>query len=47
MKNTSIAIAILVSVLTTSLMAQTKRTSASAGRIEYIEVQKKCKTPRH
>lgn len=40
MKKTVLAIAILVSLFTNSLMAQTKRVPASAGRAEYIEVEK-------
>ncbi|WP_026993818.1 alpha/beta fold hydrolase [Flectobacillus major] len=40
MKKTILAIAILVSLFTNSLIAQTKRVPASAGRAEYIEVEK-------
>lgn len=40
MKKSILAIAILVSLFTNSLMAQSKRIPASAGRAEYIEVEK-------
>lgn len=40
MKKTILAIVILVSLFTNSLIAQTKRVPASAGRAEYIEVEK-------
>ncbi|WP_111308826.1 alpha/beta fold hydrolase [Confluentibacter sediminis] len=40
MKKSILAIAILVSLFTNSLMAQNKRIPASAGRAEYIEVEK-------
>lgn len=40
MKKSILTIAILVSLFTNSLMAQTKRVPASAGRAEYIEVEK-------
>jgi pimeloyl-ACP methyl ester carboxylesterase len=40
MKKTVLAIVILVSLFTNSLIAQTKRVPASAGRAEYIEVEK-------
>jgi len=40
MKNTIVAIALLVSLFTSSLLAQSKRVPASAGRAEYIEVEK-------
>lgn len=40
MKKSILAIAILVSLFTNSLLAQSKRIPASAGRAEYIEVEK-------
>ena len=40
MKNTIAAIAILVSLFSNGLSAQSKRVPASAGRAEYIEVEK-------
>lgn len=40
MKKSILAIAILVSLFTNSLLAQSKRVAASAGRAEYIEVEK-------
>ncbi|WP_245588178.1 alpha/beta fold hydrolase [Algoriphagus terrigena] len=40
MKKTIFAIGILAALFTTSLLAQTKRPQASAGRAEYIEVEK-------
>ncbi len=40
MKKSIIAIVMLVSLFTNGLMAQSKRTAASAGRAEYIEVEK-------
>jgi len=40
MKKSVLAIAILVSLFTNSLMAQIKRAAASEGRAEYIEVEK-------
>jgi len=40
MKKSILAIAILVYLFTNSLMAQSKRIPASAGRAEYIEVEK-------
>jgi len=40
MKKTIFAIGILAALFTTSLLAQTKRPPASAGRAEYIEVEK-------
>lgn len=40
MKKSILAIAIFVSLFTSSLMAQSKRVPASAGRAEYIEVEK-------
>ncbi len=43
MKKSILAIAILVSLFTNSLMAQSKRVPASAERAEYIEVEKNVK----
>jgi non-heme chloroperoxidase len=43
MKTSILAIAILVSLFTNSLMAQSKRVPASAERAEYIEVEKNVK----
>lgn len=40
MKNSILAITVLVFLFTNSLIAQSKRVSASAGRAEYIEVEK-------
>ena len=43
MKKSILALAILVSLFTNSLMAQSKRVNGSAGRAEYIEVEKNVK----
>ena len=43
MKKSTLAIAILISSITNSLMAQSTRVPASAGRAEYIEVEKDVK----
>lgn len=43
MKKSIAAIAILISLFTNSLVAQSKRVAASAGRAEYIEVEKNVK----
>ncbi len=40
MKKSIVVIAFLVSLFTSSLLAQSKRVAASAGRSEYIEVEK-------
>ena len=43
MKKSILAIAILISSITNGLIAQSKRVPASAGRAEYIEVEKDVK----
>lgn len=43
MKNISFAIATVISLFSGSLLAQSKRVAASAGRAEYIEVEKNVK----
>ena len=43
MKKSILAIAFLVSLCTNTLLAQSKRVQASAGRAEYIEVEKNVK----